>query len=165
MGERVRVLDVTESGPAAPVTPFACADCVSRRDFLTRAAGVAAVAAAAACGDGQISAPFSSRRSGNGPWVVSVAAFAGLATIGTLVEVEPGIAVKRTGVAPDTFVGFDMTCTHLGCTTNLQSQVFVCPCHASRFDANGDVVHGPATFPLRQLTVTYDSGTNSITIN
>ena len=143
-----------------------CAGCVSRRDFLARAGGAAAIAAAvAACGDGVLSAPFSSRRKGDGPWGISVADFSGLATIGTLVEVEPGIAVKRTGVAPDTFEGFDMTCTHLGCTTNLQSQVFVCPCHASRFDANGDVLQGPATFPLRQLPVVYDSGTNTITIN
>lgn len=162
MGQRVRVLDVSDVRPG-PVAP--CADCVSRRDFLARAAGAAAVAAVAACGDGTISAPFSSRRVGDGPWTVSVADFAGLATIGTLVEVAPGVAVKRTGVAPDAFTGFDMTCTHLGCTTNLQNQVFVCPCHASRFDMNGAVLRGPAAFPLRVLPVSYDSGTNTITVN
>jgi cytochrome b6-f complex iron-sulfur subunit len=142
-----------------------CDACLSRRAFLSRAAGAAAiVAATAACGDGQISAPFSERPRGPGPWAVTIGDFPALPSIGGMAEAWPGITVKRTGVAPDTFEAYDMTCTHLGCTTNLQAQVFVCPCHGSRFDANGDVIRGPATFPLRQFQTSYDAGTDTLTI-
>lgn len=36
------------------------------------------------------------------------------------------------------------TCTHLGCTVAVSAQGFACPCHGSKFDANGRVIGGPA---------------------
>jgi cytochrome b6-f complex iron-sulfur subunit len=44
-------------------------------------------------------------------------------------------------------------CTHLGCTVKqvgvgLAPSQFECPCHGSRFDAQGRVLVGPATRPL-----------------
>lgn len=41
-------------------------------------------------------------------------------------------------------------CTHVGCTVEWQSgeQQFVCPCHKSRFSAQGAVLNGPAKLPL-----------------
>ncbi len=46
-------------------------------------------------------------------------------------------------------------CTHLGCITRFRSDenVIACPCHGSRFDLEGDVVHGPAPRPLPWLEV------------
>lgn len=37
-------------------------------------------------------------------------------------------------------------CTHLGCKVNFHEQgnYLECPCHQSRFSANGEVVRGPA---------------------
>jgi len=35
-------------------------------------------------------------------------------------------------------------CTHLGCTVERDERGFVCPCHGSRYDAQGRVTHGPA---------------------
>lgn len=57
------------------------------------------------------------------------------------------------------------TCSHLGCTLNFESarSRFECPCHGSTFEAacaaggksvfglNGNVVHGPAGFPMAHI--------------
>ncbi|WP_030008106.1 cytochrome b6-f complex iron-sulfur subunit [Picosynechococcus sp. NKBG042902] len=42
-------------------------------------------------------------------------------------------------------------CTHLGCTFpwNENDDQFQCPCHGSRYDAEGRVIRGPAPLPLR----------------
>lgn len=47
----------------------------------------------------------------------------------------------------------NLTCTHLGCTVNAALQGFVCPCHGSRFDTEGQVIKGPADRPLKTLFV------------
>lgn len=40
------------------------------------------------------------------------------------------------------------TCTHLGCVVATSEIGFDCPCHGSRFDAEGTVLAGPAPRPL-----------------
>ncbi len=43
------------------------------------------------------------------------------------------------------FHAISAVCTHLGCITNrAEDGTFKCPCHGSRFDANGLVTGGPA---------------------
>jgi len=51
------------------------------------------------------------------------------------------------------FSALSLTCTHLGCTVEQTADGFACPCHASRFDADGMVTHGPASQSLRVLRV------------
>jgi len=47
-----------------------------------------------------------------------------------------------------------LVCTHLGCITRHEPDgSFTCPCHGSRFDAQGKVTQGPAPSPLRYLEV------------
>ena len=55
-------------------------------------------------------------------------------------------------------------CTHLGCITRFRSdeRIIACPCHGSRFDLEGNVVHGPAPQPLPWLEVTQDAVGNLI---
>jgi Rieske Fe-S protein len=46
-----------------------------------------------------------------------------------------------------------LVCPHLGCTVEPQADDFRCPCHGSRFDADGGLVNGPASQPLPPLHV------------
>jgi len=51
------------------------------------------------------------------------------------------------------FSALSLTCTHLGCTLEPEADGFACPCHNSRFDADGNVTHGPATKSLALLHI------------
>ena len=48
---------------------------------------------------------------------------------------------------------YSANCSHLGChiSYNNAEKSFDCPCHGSRFDMHGDVLHGPAVKPLKKL--------------
>jgi len=49
-------------------------------------------------------------------------------------------------------------CTHLGCVVgfNTAEQTWDCPCHGSRFDLDGRVIHGPAVEDLAPVMVGAD---------
>lgn len=54
----------------------------------------------------------------------------------------------------DGFQAISLTCTHLGCTLEHQSNLrLTCPCHGSQFDIAGNVVQGPAASALDSLRV------------
>ena len=45
------------------------------------------------------------------------------------------------------------TCTHLGCTVGRSGEGLACPCHGSRFTADGATLAGPAARPLPYLAL------------
>jgi len=96
----------------------------------------------------------------SGSTITVATAGTALATDGTLALVRTtagDVLVARTGT--DTFVALSANCTHQRCEiTGYSGQTFVCPCHGSRFDANGRVVQGPAiaSLPLFQTQLAGD---------
>jgi len=58
-----------------------------------------------------------------------------------------------------------LRCTHLGCRLGRDPDGgFACPCHGSRFDADGAVLRGPAERPLARLPVRQDGTRWRVTI-
>jgi cytochrome b6-f complex iron-sulfur subunit len=51
-----------------------------------------------------------------------------------------------------------LVCTHLGCIVKNTPEGFECPCHGSRFAADGSVAKGPAPRALPWLQVSSLSG-------
>jgi cytochrome b6-f complex iron-sulfur subunit len=73
---------------------------------------------------------------------------------GTVTAVPAGkfYLARQTGGG---FLAISRECTHLGCTVPwiAEKESFVCPCHASSFDINGDVLGGPAPRALDVFAV------------
>lgn len=62
--------------------------------------------------------------------------------------------------AGDKLTVFSATCTHLSCNVIWQGEeeVFLCPCHAGRYDAKGKPIAGPPTKPLAVLEHKVEDG-------
>jgi Rieske Fe-S protein len=102
---------------------------------------------------------------GNSTVTVSIDANSPLATVGDAALVQASgamLLVARTG--PSTFVALSAICTHQTCTiTGFASNTYVCPCHGSTFDINGNVTGGPAPSNLRQYATQFAN--NVLTIS
>ncbi len=72
-----------------------------------------------------------------------------------LVESIAGVfLLARTSAT--TFSAIDAVCTHEGCTVSgANGATYVCPCHGSRYNRNGQVLAGPAKASLRQYSTTF----------
>lgn len=75
------------------------------------------------------------------------ALIAGLAGEPTYLTVKADGSLDSMGIVDN--------CTHLGCTFpwNANDGQFQCPCHGSRYDAQGNVLRGPANRPLKLARV------------
>jgi cytochrome b6-f complex iron-sulfur subunit len=58
------------------------------------------------------------------------------------------------------FLALSLRCTHLGCSINWEEdkQRFICPCHASAFEINGNVQNPPAPSALDYFPVLIQNG-------
>ncbi|GAB4481361.1 MAG: Rieske (2Fe-2S) protein [Anaerolineales bacterium] len=58
------------------------------------------------------------------------------------------------------FLALYQRCTHLGCTVTWEPKEnrFVCPCHSSQFDQQGNVENPPATHALDRFDVEIANG-------
>jgi cytochrome b6-f complex iron-sulfur subunit len=89
--------------------------------------------------------------------------FGGVVTAGTVADLPPSDA------SPDDYpkvkfwlsnseeglVALYTVCTHLGClfSWNNQEAKYICPCHGSQFDKEGDYLRGPAPRSLDRFMV------------
>jgi Rieske Fe-S protein len=55
------------------------------------------------------------------------------------------------------FYALSASCPHLGCTLGTDVSPLECPCHGSRFNEQGLVIHGPASRPLVALELSLTS--------
>lgn len=93
--------------------------------------------------------------------------FGSLVTAGFVDDFQPGsvtefaearfflIRVENGG-----FLAVHSRCPHLGCTVQWleESQQFLCPCHASKFDMHGDYGSPPVARPLDTFAITIKDG-------
>ncbi len=58
------------------------------------------------------------------------------------------------------FLAMSLKCTHLGCSVgwNESENKFVCPCHSSSFEINGNVTSPPAARALDLLPIIIENG-------
>ena len=65
------------------------------------------------------------------------------------------------------FLALSLHCTHLGCSIAWQesSHQFLCPCHASGFDLQGNVINPPATRALDLHPILIDGSTIKVDIS
>jgi cytochrome b6-f complex iron-sulfur subunit len=130
----------------------------SRRDFLKMAwVGLGTLAFAEA---GAMAITFSLPRLGQGD-------FGGIITVGAVDDFPPNSVTPfnqgrfyLSRLADGGFLALYRKCTHLGCSVpweQAQNQ-FVCPCHASTFNAKGDVLNPPAPRALDLFPVIIEDG-------
>lgn len=65
------------------------------------------------------------------------------------------------------FLAVSSKCTHLGCTIQFiaTNNQFECPCHASAFNTNGQVLSPPATRPLDYFPIVFKNNHVLVDIN
>jgi len=152
----------------------------SRRQFCAHACQAASLVAVGAllpaCGGGNPSSP--SSVTSNDPLLanlngtvsgrtvtVAVAPGGPLAAAGNAALVSSGLGsflVSRT--SQTTFTVLTAVCTHEGCTVDrFNGQLFVCPCHNSKYTTAGAVANGPANRALQQFASTFTADVLSFT--
>jgi cytochrome b6-f complex iron-sulfur subunit len=102
----------------------------------------------------------------NGAVAVTIDAASPLSAVGGAALVQSSLSnflVART--AQSSFSAVTAVCTHEECTINgFENQIFVCPCHGSRYSTSGAVVAGPATRALQQFATEFSNNVLTIAV-
>ena len=97
--------------------------------------------------------------------------FGGVFAVGAVEDFPPGsVTPVNEGrfyvvrLADGGFIALYRKCTHLGCAVpwDPAEGKFICPCHASEFEMDGQVLNPPAPRPLDHFPVTIENGQVSV---
>ena len=96
---------------------------------------------------------------------VTVTASGGLATAGGAALIQSSLGSFLAFRSSQTSVTvLTATCTHEGCTVDhFNGQLYVCPCHGSKYTTGGQVANGPANRALTQFPATLAGDTVTFT--
>jgi len=124
---------------------------ISRRSFI---AGVCAVVALSgselpAAANTAVKKLPGGRVSVNLKAVPALAKVGGAAKIGSVKGVP--VAIARTGTS--NYIAFNLLCPHQKVTVTQNEKGWVCNAHGSEFEADGDLVLGPATTGLARVPI------------
>ena len=133
---------------------------ISRRSFI---AGVCAVVALSgselpAAANTAVKKLPGGRISVNLKAVPALAKVGGAAKIGSVKGVP--VAIARTGTFK--YIAFNLLCPHQGVTVTQNEKGWVCNAHGSEFEADGDLVLGPATSGLARVPMKISKGLATI---
>jgi cytochrome b6-f complex iron-sulfur subunit len=93
--------------------------------------------------------------------------FGGLITVGPVEDYPPGSVTHipngrfyLSRLSDGGFLAIHQRCTHLGCSVpwDQPQEAFVCPCHNSIFNPEGDVLNPPAPRPLDLFAIVIEEG-------
>jgi cytochrome b6-f complex iron-sulfur subunit len=93
--------------------------------------------------------------------------FGGVFTVGAVEEFPPNSVTPfnegrfyLVRLADGGFLALYRKCTHLGCAVPWDQAAgrFVCPCHGSEFEPDGEVLNAPAPRPLDRFAITIETG-------
>ncbi len=131
---------------------------IKRRDFLKYVWGAAGLAVLGEAG--WVGLKFFS------PQVVE-GEFGGVFEVGAVDGFPPGSVTPFNAgrfylvrLTDGGFLALYRKCTHLGCAVPWEpaEHKFICPCHASEFEMDGQVLNPPAPRPLDRFVVSIEAG-------
>jgi Rieske Fe-S protein len=130
---------------------------VSRRTFLAGACGLFALSGIQAL---PASANSAVKKLANGKLSVQLNKVEALAQVGGAVRVgiikgNP-VAITRTGTS--SYIAYSLRCPHQGVPVDKTESGWRCEAHGSEFEADGDLILGPATTRLRRIPIKVTRG-------
>jgi Rieske Fe-S protein len=134
---------------------------INRRALLS---GACALLAITGLGALPASANSGIRKLGNGRVSVNLKSIPELSKVGGSVGIgnvkgKP-VAITRTGAS--SYIAFSLSCPHQGVKLTQATTGWVCDAHGSEFEADGDLVLGPATTRLPRVPMKVSKGTATV---
>jgi Rieske Fe-S protein len=134
---------------------------VNRRALLT---GACALLAISGLGAFPASASAEIRKIANGRLSVKLKSIPELSQVGGSVGIgnvkgKP-VAITRTGTS--SYIAFSLNCPHQGVKVSRAEKGWVCTAHGSEFEADGDLLLGPAATRLPRVPMKISKGVATI---
>lgn len=99
-------------------------------------------------------------------WPREITGFGGVINAGAVGDFPQGSVTKVSqgkfyiSHVPEGLLALYWVCPHLGCTVpwNDSVRLFICPCHGSTYEPNGQIIAGPAPRPMDLMAIRIEDG-------